>query len=128
MEDTNTNQDTYYEAQAENPFFTPMDETPKTVYPVVKSDLEDQEMELEAPNRAPFLVERVQHTPTTAPTSADTNLFTTKPDFSEFCRNRYMQIMKSDPIFSLNKQHVSSVIADEWKQIGQSLSMPNFIK
>jgi hypothetical protein len=72
-------------------------------------------MELETPNRAPFLVERIPHTPTTAPTSADTNLFTTKPDFSEFCRNRYMQIMKSDPIFSLNKQHVSSVIADEWK-------------
>jgi len=41
MEDTNANQDTYYEAQAENPFVTPMDETPKTVYPVVKSDLED---------------------------------------------------------------------------------------
>jgi len=35
--------------------------------------------------------------------------------------------MKSDPIFSLNKQHVSSVIADEWKQIGTPQPLPNFL-
>lgn len=39
MEDTN--QDTYYEAQNENPFAAPAEEAPKTVFPIVKSDLED---------------------------------------------------------------------------------------
>ena len=91
----------------------------------IKTCQEDEEMHQEHPYaenqtraQAPFLVERIGQN--TSPSTADTNMSSSKPDFSDFCRERYMQIMKSDPIFSLNKQHVSSVIADEWKQIGLS--------
>ena len=100
-----------------------MDETAKALFLPIKTNEEDQDMQQDqlptenyTRNQAPFLVERIVQN--TSPSTADTNMSPSKPDFSEFCRERYMQIMKSDPIFSLNKQHVSSVIAEEWKQIG----------
>lgn len=38
-------------------------------------------------------------------------------EFGDYCRRRFSELMKSDPIFSLNKQRMTVVIAEEWKLI-----------
>ena len=38
-------------------------------------------------------------------------------DFSTYCKARFQQLMHSDPLYALNKPRITSLIADEWKQI-----------
>ena len=38
-------------------------------------------------------------------------------EFGDYCRRRFQELMKSDPIFSINKQRMTVVIAEEWKQL-----------
>jgi hypothetical protein len=42
--------------------------------------------------------------------------FNPDTNFGDYCRMRFSEIMKTDPIFALNKQRMTCVIAEEWKQ------------